>query len=310
MKFVKHKIIILDKDMKPIQSFFIIPLLLMPICLKSQNNITEYSPGLSLNNSNIRHSGINYLQIPSDEIIKAFDNQPSFGMYKDNYFITGIPTNKKIGRTTADAKFQISIRQRLLNIDLPFNSHIFIIYSQKSFWDVYESSSPFADNNYNPGLLWTTPIILDNSLRGMASFSLEHESNGKGGEDSRCWNYFSLSGSYFINNSLSAQVKLWYGFGLNEDNPNLLKYKGYGLVALNYRTTKDKFRGSLIINPCKGFRAFNTTLEVNFKISTKLNQYFFIQWYNGYAESLLEYDKYCSMVRAGICLKPLFTNLY
>ena len=51
-------------------------------------------------------------------------------------------------------------------------------------------------------------------------------------------------------------------------------------------------------------------LFVQFLFSSKSNQYLFIQWYNGYGESLLDYNKYSSMVRAGICIKPPLRNLY
>lgn len=42
--------------------------------------------------------------------LELFDNTPSFGIFRDNYFVTGVPTNRKIDKHSADAKFQISIR--------------------------------------------------------------------------------------------------------------------------------------------------------------------------------------------------------
>jgi hypothetical protein len=35
-----------------------------------------------------------YLRITGEQLLELFDRQPSFGMYKDNYFITGIPTER------------------------------------------------------------------------------------------------------------------------------------------------------------------------------------------------------------------------
>lgn len=88
-----------------------------------------------------------YLEINEQQVLDLLDRQPSFGMYKDNYFTTGIPINKKIDQYSADAKFQISIRQRLTKTVLPFNSLLMLTYTQKSFWDIYQDSYPFADNN-------------------------------------------------------------------------------------------------------------------------------------------------------------------
>jgi len=248
-----------------------------------------------------------YLQVEKSQAMEQFDKQLSFGMYKDNYFITGVPTNKAINNLTADAKFQISIRQRLFKSIMPFETQLMLIYTQKSFWDIYDESSPFADNNYNPGLLLIKPVIDKNRLLGVASFSFEHESNGRQGLESRSWNYFTLSGTYFFNAYFYAQAKLWYGW-IDGENPDLFDYRGYGLVALNYRSFNDKFGVSFVINPCK--ETVNTQLELAFQPNKNANQYLFLQWYQGYGESLLEYNQYASMVRIGICIRPAMRNLY
>ena len=250
-----------------------------------------------------------YLEITEGEALKIFNRQPAFGMFKDNYIVSGIPINKEINRHTADAKFQISIRHRLTKTILPLNSFLMLTYTQKCFWDIYADSAPFGDMNFNPGLTLGKPIILENKLRGMLSFAFEHESNGKDSIDSRNWNYFVLSGAYFFNANFSAQGKLWAGWygGANSD---LYKYRGFSLFAFNYRTTNDKLWASVVINPTLKLGRINTTVELNFKLNSKLNQYVFVQWYNGHAEGLYEYKNYSSMVRIGICIKPPFWNLY
>ncbi len=248
--------------------------------------------------------------ISVDSLSKLFDRQPAFGMYRDNYFITGIPTNEQITNTTADAKFQISISQRLVKSRLPFHVFLTATYSQKSFWNLYEYSCPFIDNNYNPALMLNKPLVINNRFKGMALLSIEHESNGQGDSlYSRSWNYVALTGSYFFNKRLSGQIKMWAGW-MGDDNPDLLRYKGYGYVALNYRSANDRFWASVLLNPCKNFTSINSQIELNFKLQKKYNHYFFVQWYQGYAESLLEYNKYTSMIRAGVCIKPPLRNLY
>ena len=249
-----------------------------------------------------------YLQIEFDEIKERFLTQPNFGMYKDNYFITGVPINKAINNQTADAKFQISIRQRLFNTIMPFNTQLMLIYTQKSFWDIYEKSFPFADNNYNPGLLLTKPIVNNDSYKGVVLFSIEHESNGKDSLENRSWNYITLSGIYFFNINFHVQAKVWYGWA-DKDNSDLFDYRGYGLIALNFRSRNERIATSLILNPTRNF-SVNTQLEINYKINKRANQFLFLQWYDGYGEGLLDYNKYTSMVRAGICIKPIFRKLY
>ncbi|MDR0612698.1 MAG: hypothetical protein LBG45_04335 [Dysgonamonadaceae bacterium] len=60
--------------------------------------------------------------------MNLLDRQPSFGMYRDNYVITGIPTNEKITKHTADIKFRISIRQRLTKTVLPVNTFLMLTF--------------------------------------------------------------------------------------------------------------------------------------------------------------------------------------
>ena len=270
-----------------------------------------------LDTAKVRLSHPMYLEINDfNKIIALLDRQPNFGMYKDNYFITGVPLNEKTNKYTADIKFQISIRHRLTKTVLPYNTFLMLTYTQKSFWDIYAKSAPFTDNNYNPGLALVKPVIYKNQLRGTATFALEHESNGRDSIESRGWNYLVLSGVYFFNAYFSIQPKIWYGILDKGDklegggNRDLYKYRGYGLIAFNYRSLNDKFWVSAIINPRNKFGNINTQIELNIKLNPKSNQYFFIQWYDGYGESLLDYNKYSSMIRAGICLKPPLRNFY
>jgi phospholipase A1 len=258
-----------------------------------------------------------YLTVTEEQMLNLFDKQPNFGMYKDNYIVTGIPINREISKYTADVKFQISVYQRLTKGVLPFNSSLMLTYTQKSFWNVYKKSAPFEDSNYNPGLLLAKPVIYKNQLRGVACIALEHESNGKDSLDSRGWEYLVLSGLYFFNPNFTVQAKIWAGFLDHGDpdldgggNPDFYKYRGFGLIAMNYRSLNDKFWVSAIINPRKKLGNFNTQLELNIKLNAKTNQYFFIQWYSGYCENMLNYNKHTSMVRAGICIKPPLRNLY
>lgn len=62
------------------------------------------------------------LNISKKEFLNLLNVSPSFGLGKDNYIITGVPTNKQITKHNSDVKYQISIRQRLTKTVLPFNT--------------------------------------------------------------------------------------------------------------------------------------------------------------------------------------------
>ena len=88
-----------------------------------------------------------------DSVRRELETIPAFGIYKDNYFVTG--TNFQgggINKDNSDAKFQVSIMHRLIKGILPHEMYVFLTYSQRSFWDIYKKSAPFAETVYNPSL--------------------------------------------------------------------------------------------------------------------------------------------------------------
>ena len=96
-------------------------------------------------------SGVSMAQsITKDSINTILKKAPSFTIFQDNYFLTGIPLNEEATKNSADAKFQISFKQRLTNAELPFNTYMFLTYTQKSFWNIYKKSSPIIETNYKP----------------------------------------------------------------------------------------------------------------------------------------------------------------
>lgn len=89
------------------------------------------------------------------------------------------------------------IQSEITQSVLPFNTFLYLTYTQKSFWDIYAESSPFGDSNYNPGIGLGRYITKDNKLIGAGLIQIEHESNGRDGDDSRSWNRLSGSIKYF-----------------------------------------------------------------------------------------------------------------
>ncbi len=80
-----------------------------------------------------------------EEIDRQLDLEDNFGMYRDNYFITGLPFDRPITSKTADAKFQLSIRYRMLKGSLPFHSYLMLTYTQKTLWDMSQGTARKAE---------------------------------------------------------------------------------------------------------------------------------------------------------------------
>ncbi|MDD2245589.1 MAG: phospholipase A [Proteiniphilum sp.] len=250
------------------------------------------------------------LVMTEDEIIQYMDGLPPFSIYKDNFFITGIPLNKGINRETADAKFQLSIRHRLTSSRLPFNTFLYLTYTQKSFWDIYRDSAPFRDSNYNPGIGLGRYIIVDNRLTGAAFLHLEHESNGRDSLESRSTNWIGFSGKYFLTSNLAVGFKITVPFFTGKENSDLYDYRGTGYFNADLKSSNNKWWLSGTFSLIKSVKAINLKLTASYKISDRFNQYIFCELYSGTGDSLIDYKRKDLQLRAGICIKPDFYNLF
>lgn len=246
----------------------------------------------------------------ADSVRAVLDKMPYFTLFRDNYFSGGIPLGTKPTGHNSDVKFQLSISQRLTKSKLPFDSYLFIQYTQKAFWDVFRESLPMRDLNFNPGIGLGHLIIRHNKYIGKAYLMLEHESNGRDSIDSRSWNKITLSCALVLNDNWETQFKTWIPILDGENNKDILKYNGIFQFAVNYRTCNKRLQIGALITQRKAWFGFNTQLELSYKFNKRENQFFFIQYYNGYGENLLEYNQYKNMLRVGFVIKPQDFSLY
>lgn len=241
----------------------------------------------------------------TDSLRRDFRNQPYFGLYKDNYFIFGPSVGPKATRQNTNLKFQISIAQRLTNATLPGGTYLYLFYTQKCFWNILEESLPMTDLNFNPGIGITKPLFVKNRFIGKLSFMIEHESNGRDSIWSRSWNKVSLAANIIIDPHLMVYGKLWIPIVDGENNKDILKYSGIFQMGMQVTSENRKFTGSVTLVKRKDWKPnYNTTVELAYRWSTKLNQYIFLQYYNGYGEGMLEYNVYKSQLRVGFVIRP------
>lgn len=246
----------------------------------------------------------------ADSVRAELDKSPYFTLFKDNYFIGGTTLGHKPTSTNSDVKFQLSISQRLTKSKLPFDTYLFIQYTQKAFWNVFQKSLPMRDLNFNPGIGLGHLIVYKNKYIGKGYLMIEHESNGRDSTSSRSWNKISLATAITLSKNWEAQFKIWAPIVDGNNNRDLLKYTGIFQIAANYRTDNKRFNCGVILTKRKTWTSFNTQIELSYKFNNNENQYFFLQYYNGYGENLLEYNKFKSMLRIGFVIKPTDFSLY
>ncbi len=271
------------------------------LCLLLLSSITAFSQILSTPTSG---------PLDADSIRRALDNGPYFSLYKDNYFTMGTTVNQKPSRTNSDVKFQVSIAQRLTKSTLPFNTYLFLFYTQKCMWNVFEESMPMRDLNFNPGIGLAKHLFVKNRYVGKLTLLVEHESNGRDGADSRSWNKISLACNVFIDPNFMIHGKAWIPIVDGQNNKDILDYCGIYQTGFTYTTPNKRFGFALTLVKRRGWNLnYNSIWEINYRLFKKENQFLFLQYYNGYGENLLDYNKFHSRLRVGIVIKPaLFSD--
>ncbi len=249
--------------------------------------------------------------LTKNNVERLLIESPAFTIFKDNYFVSGTTLNESPDKTNSDVKFQVSFKHRLTNKPILSGFYPYLTYTQKSFWDIYMNSSPFVETNYNPTLTFIKPLFKDNYLNGAFVLSFEHESNGLDSiSGSKSWNFIAGTYIHAFTPNLSTILRLWVPFGLT-DNPNLMDYIGYCEAKLTWNIIENKLITELAVK--KGARwdwKGNIELNISYRPFKNRNQYIMLQWFNGYAESLIDYKQKSNMLRIGFVLKPEFYKLY
>jgi phospholipase A1 len=244
-------------------------------------------------------------KLTREQVEDTISKIPAFSMYRDNYFISGIPLHRAISKETADAKYQISFRQLLTRQTLPLDSYLFLTYTQKAFWNVYKFSSPFREINFNPGIQLGIPVFDSrDELTGMAFVKAEHHSNGRDSVYSRSWNKIALSFHARLFPGTVIALEGWLPFRYKKDNPDLLEYLGYGEVNLLHDIKPDKISIELMLQKSwEGEAKGAMRLRLLYRPFEIRNLYLMAEWYNGYGESLISYDEFQNMIRVGFVLR-------
>lgn len=245
--------------------------------------------------------------ITREQFRDSVQKLPYFSIHKDNYFVTGIPTNREINGSSADAKYQVSFKQIITRDKLPWDTYLFLTYTQKAFWNIYEDSFPFRDINFNPSLSLGKPIFNKNNvLKGLAVAAFDHESNGRDSIYSRSWNRLTFSYMTKIFKRTTGKFGLWIPFAYKNGNRHLLEYTGLGELNIEHELKPNKLYFTLMAR--KGLNletkgSIRSRIYFNPFKKNRSNQYFMLEWYLGQAEGLLNYKESQSMVRIGYAIK-------
>ncbi|MBS0664075.1 MAG: phospholipase A [Verrucomicrobia bacterium] len=204
-----------------------------------------------------------------------------------------------------NARFQFSFKYLLVaanNNDPAWYNSVYLGYTQTSLWDLASNSKPFYDSSYKPTL-----FFLRESLKWHPSWlsqlgliaGVQHESNGKGGPDSRS-----------LNTAYAAPVAVWtfardwrlvvaprvVAYLEKQENPDIARYRGNVDWYLRLGTDKGvQFAALLRKGNGGGYGSGQLDVTVPLRslpaFSPNAGGYLQFQYFNGWGESLLDYNR-------------------
>lgn len=202
-----------------------------------------------------------------------------------------------------ETKFQISFK-------VPLNKHHadtkwlwFFGYTQLSVWQMlnFEHSAPFRDTNFEPEIMLyrlTNTDILGWKLRLINFGLIDHQSNGQVPPYSRSWNrsyieFIMERGRNYIG------FKAWHRWNESkkdnpddyegDDNPDIEEYVGHG--ELRFMHVGERNNLGLVIRDTThrdGRGSFQ--VDWSFPVSDKEGLRFYLQYFKGYGETLIDYN--------------------
>lgn len=207
----------------------------------------------------------------------------------------------------SEVKFQISFKTKLWEDVLGREMDLWAGYTQVSFWQFYDfdGSAPFRETDYEPEILLN--FRTDLSFLGFRcrtiSAGLNHQSNGRSRPLSRSWNRL-VANFGFEKGGFVAVLNAWYRIpekAEEDDNPGIEKYLGYGRLNVACLRHGHRFGISLRNNLRARGNKGSVQVEWSFPLIDRVDG--FLQYFNGYGESLLDYNASANRIGIGFRLK-------
>jgi len=215
-----------------------------------------------------------------------------------------------------EAQFQISLKLPLTEGLFNENDAVFAAFTLRAFWQVYnkEISAPFRETNYEPEVFWISPVpwTIFGGDATLVSLGLSHQSNGRSQPYSRSWNRI-YAGLIWERWRYVFRLKAWWRIPEEEkddpldpqgdDNPDIEDFMGNFEFTVVFRQRNNEFSAMLRNNLDLDENHGALQLDWTFPLQGRFRGY--LQYFNGYGESLIDYDARIQRIGIGILLTDL-----
>lgn len=212
---------------------------------------------------------------------------------------------------STESKFHLSLKTKAVENLLGDNGDIWLGYTQSSRWQVYnsEESRPFRETNYEPeaSLIFRTNYEILGLNARLLGLTFNHQSNGRADPLSRSWNRIMMNIG-FERDNFALMLRPWYRIeedSKDDNNPDIKNYIGRGDLTAFYRWNDHDF-SLMLRHSLKGGDDAHGAAQFDwvFPISGKLRGHF--QLFDGYGESLIDYNHRATYVGLGVSLMNWF----
>lgn len=203
-----------------------------------------------------------------------------------------------------ETKFQFSLKVPVKR-DIFNRADLFVAYTNRSFWQQFnsDSSSPFRNSDHEPEI-WLS-FKNNSQLFGLQNriirAGISHQSNGQSGSLSRSWNRL-YADFIFERDDWYFSLKPWWRISedTGDDNPDIDDYMGQFEFSGLYKHGTHNFEFMIRNNLESSDNHGAIQVGWSFPITKHVRGY--AQWFNGYGESLIDYNAYSNSLGFGIQL--------
>ncbi|NLW31479.1 MAG: hypothetical protein GXY77_08500 [Fibrobacter sp.] len=262
-------------------------------------------------------ASLTFLLLTSVILAQTYNSQSRFGLDEPNYIITGFGSDQSSGngiltRKDNQVKFRLSVYYKLFGYGYGL-SGLYLKYAQNSLINLWGHNAASYSNDMKPEIFTYLDLRTEyDNIPYVPRFKagLTHETNGLAGSAGQSWN--KLTGALEIGENCLTDfffsVSFWRGFGINENNSDIMDYAGNGAVKLAYYHHKnDELAWGTSIDA--HFRLRDATFT-NVETSLYLNPFYgagtswapmvMLQYYWGGAECLRNYSSKAHSLRLGL----------